>query len=399
LRDARAAVGVPGMAVGILSGGERTVWVDGELDRARPGLAVRRGTPFRIASVTKPFTATLALSLGLPLDEPIVPGWPGTTPRLLLSHSGGLASESDVPMESFGEDDGALARYLEAAPLVALPVAPGGLSSYSNTGFRLVGAAAARTAGTTYERVLAERVLEPFGLSASTFDDPGAAAARGHAADGSPLGVEHYPRARRPAGGLWSTVDDLLSFAEHHLRDGAVARSMQEPAARRPGGAYGLGWMLREARDCRQIVAHSGSVAGFQSLLLLVPGEMLAFAALTNGARGSVAIRRLLRELGLESPVPEPIRADGGEVRRYAGRYTSQNLEVTVCVEDERLVVEGGEVDPVSRRVLTTERSAAVAVGPAEFAVVGGDREGDRFDFPRADLGRFGGVIAVRAES
>ncbi len=396
LRAAREAVGVPGMAIGVLERGARSVWVDGELDLSRPGLPVTRATPFRIASITKPFTAELALEVGLALDEPVVPALAGTTPRLLLSHSGGFASESTVPMERFGEGDDALVRYLEEAPLERLPVEPGELSSYCNAGFRLVGAAAAVAAGSTYERALDEAVLKPNSLTATGFDDPGELAARGHAGDASPLGAELYPRARRPAGGLWSTVDDLLTFAERHLRGGAGPAAMQKRTAARPGGSYGLGWMLREARGGRRVVEHTGSVAGFQSRFLLLPDEGYALAALTNSARGSVAVGHLLRRLGLDSVAPE---GEPGELGGYAGVYASQNLEVHVSVERGRLVAEGGEVDPVSRRVLTSERSRARACGPHEFVVVGGDRDGDRFDFPRPGLGRFGGVIAVRVPS
>jgi CubicO group peptidase (beta-lactamase class C family) len=397
-RDIRAAEGVPGMAVGVVGRGSRSVWVDGELDRSRPGLPVTRETPFRIASITKPFTAMLALDLGLALDEPLVAALPGTTPRLLLSHSGGFASESPVPLEEFGEADDAFARYLEAAPLEPLPVAPGELSSYSNAGYRLVGAACAVAEGASFERLLGERVLGPAGLVATGFDDPGEVAARGHAGDGTPLGREPYPRARRPGGGLWSTVDDLLTFAELHLAGGGVVAAMQVATASRPGGSYGLGWMLREARGGRRCVYHSGSIAGFQSKLVLLPDEDVAFVALTNSARGSVAIERLLAERGLDAAPPAVVAVGSAELRAYEGRYASQNLAVEVRVDGDALVVDGGEVDPVSHRALVSVRSRGRPCGQGEFVVLDGDRDGERFDFPRPGLGRFGGVIAVRTE-
>src|SRR3954453_9136211 len=83
VRDARAATGVPGVAAGLLRGGETEFAADGvlELGRTEP---VRVETAFRIASVTKPFTATLcAASVGI--DERL---------EALLSHTAGLRPEA-----------------------------------------------------------------------------------------------------------------------------------------------------------------------------------------------------------------------------------------------------------------------------------------------------------------
>src|SRR5688572_7550755 len=93
------------------------------------------GTTFRIASITKPFTATLA-SLVLDLDEPLeTPAGPAT-PRQLLSHSAGLHSEAAEPFAPDSPLDEALSR----AELRAFG-APGKLYAYSNAGFWLVGRA------------------------------------------------------------------------------------------------------------------------------------------------------------------------------------------------------------------------------------------------------------------
>src|SRR6266702_5073985 len=93
VRDARAATGVPGVAAGLLRDGETVFAADGVLELGRP-LLVRAETPFRIASITKPFTATLcAATVGL--DERL---------RALLSHTAGLRPESaePLPLEAAG---------------------------------------------------------------------------------------------------------------------------------------------------------------------------------------------------------------------------------------------------------------------------------------------------------
>src|SRR6059036_1669368 len=86
VRDARARTGVPGVAAGLLAGGEVTAVADGVLARG-DATPVRPETPFRIASISKPFTASLALSC-LPAEERL---W------ALLSHTAGLRPESAVP--------------------------------------------------------------------------------------------------------------------------------------------------------------------------------------------------------------------------------------------------------------------------------------------------------------
>src|SRR5919197_4840293 len=94
--EARERWHVPGIAVGLLQDGDAVFAADGvlELGRSEP---VSPGTHFRIASVTKPFVCTLAMTLVqdglLALDQP-PPGAPTkATVRQLLSHQGGLAAE------------------------------------------------------------------------------------------------------------------------------------------------------------------------------------------------------------------------------------------------------------------------------------------------------------------
>src|SRR5258708_14988846 len=108
VQEAREKTGVPGVAAGLLRDGEAVFAADGVLELGRNEV-VHPETPFRIASITKPFTATLcAASVGL--DE---------RTRALLSHTAGLRCESVEP----------------------LPQEAIGLWSCSNAGDRQVGAA------------------------------------------------------------------------------------------------------------------------------------------------------------------------------------------------------------------------------------------------------------------
>jgi CubicO group peptidase (beta-lactamase class C family) len=405
LAPARERWGVPGLAVGVLEDGDVVTAADGLCELGSPE-PVSPETVFRIASITKPFVATLAMSLVqdglLSLDERPPGSTAEATVRQLLSNQGGLAPEWPVPFDGSDESDEAIFRLLEGEP-ERLPVGPGELFSYCNAGFWLVAAGIQRTLGITFEEAMHERVLEPLGLTSTSFVSRGAAA-QGHnqvepgADEHAPLEYV-YPRARRASGGLWSSVGDLLRFAEHHLGGpgpltAESVAEMQRPLIASHGFDYGLGWFLSERRG-RLTVEHGGSAAGYQSLLLLVPGEGVAVAALSNSSRGALAIRDVLAELGLaeeESTFVEP-----GDLSEFAGRYRGQKLELTVEPEEDGLVVGVAEIDPFKPDRQVYPAMVARRVGEREFELVDGDWVGERFDFPRPGLARMT-VLAQRVE-
>ena len=390
--EARERWSLPGLAVGVLRDGEVVAAADGVCALGRDE-QVAPDTVFRIASITKPFVGTLAMTLVqdglLALDEP-PPGSPvDATVRQLLSHQGGLASEWPAPLDEVGESDDSLLRLCELEP-ERLPVGAGDLFSYCNVGYWLVGAAIARASGTTFEEAMGDRVLEPLELRATRFEPERAAQGHEQVLPGSD---EHrradpaFPRVRRPSGGLWSSVDDLLRFASHHLggpgplTEAAIAE-MQRPHVTAPGSRVGLGWFLTR-RAGRTTVEHPGSVAGYQSLLLLVPEERCAFAALSNSSRGGAAIRDVLERLEL-GPKPRPDRRlPHDELAVFAGRYVGQGFELEIVPDDGWLRMESTELNPLTgeRHVNPSER--ARPVGDREFEIVDGEARGDRFNFPR----------------
>jgi CubicO group peptidase (beta-lactamase class C family) len=396
VENARARWNIPGLVVGVRTDGERLVAAAGvrELGREEP---VTPETIFRVASITKPFVATLALALVqdglLALDDPP----PGTrvpaTVRQLLSHQGGLAHEWPTPLDQIGEDGDALLRLAAGTP-EPLPVGPGELFSYCNAGFWLVGAAAARVSGSSFEAAMSSRVLEPLGLATTSFD---AAAGRavGHnqlepGADEHRPVADRYPRVRRPSGGLWSSVDDLLRFADHHLgAPGPLTRGsiveMQQPFARGPSFDYGLGWFLTGTRG-RRAVGHPGSAAGYQSQLLLFPDDGIAVAGLANSSRGRVAIEDVLQELGLGMRDAADVALSPAELARFEGRYGGQGVELAFARRDRMLLVEMREHDPFSGEWLTLPPVRARPIGAREFEIVDGEWRGERFDFPRDDF-------------
>jgi CubicO group peptidase (beta-lactamase class C family) len=403
--EARERWSVPGIAVGLLYDRETVFAADGVCELGGEQ-QVTPETAFRIASITKPFTATLALSLAqdglLALDEPPAGSRVEATIRQLLSHQGGLACEWPPALEELGKGDDGLQRIAEEE-LPRLPVGPGELFSYCNVGFWLVGAAVARASGLTFQAAMGAWVLEPLELGATDFLPRQATRGHEQAEPGSDehVVVNHpYPQTRTPSGGLWSNVQDLLRFAAHHLGGpGPLSRESiqetQQPQIAAPGGSYGLGWFLRQSGG-RRIVEHPGSVAGFQSLLLLAPDERFGFAALSNSSRGSAAIRDLLEWLGLGSTGPD-FTMEPEQLAAFGGTYSGDGIEVEVAPEDGRLSVAVTTFDPLSGENVAYPPVLARPVAEREFEVVDAEWRGERLTFPRDGFVCVG-VLAARTE-
>jgi CubicO group peptidase (beta-lactamase class C family) len=377
--EAAARWDVPALAVGVSLDGRRETLAVGCEPDAR----------FRVASITKPFTATLAAEL-LDLAAPAAV-WPGVTVRQLLSHMSGR--DCELPgLERLGDGDDALARVEAELPGVREWLPPGTVWSYANTGYWLAGLLAARAAGSTYEAALQALVVDRAGLERTDFGEPdldGWAVALDGSRTVAPRG---YPRARRPSGGLVSTVDDLLRFGEWHLASPLLA-ALREPVAARAGDAYGLGFFVEEVAG-RAVQGHSGSYGGFQSSLLLVPAAGAVFAGLTNSSVGAQALRQVedvfLAEAVGSGRAERPTAAvPHAELERLTGCYRQPDLELDVAAG-------GGALELRLRDARGEQPLSARPLGDRVFEVVDGQTAGHRFDFPLDGFVRFSSRLAER---
>ncbi len=362
VREARTRTGVPAVAAGLSVDGRVELAADGPIDAE---------TPFRVASITKWFTASLAAA-SIEHDAPV---------RARLSHTAGFRPEAPEP----------------------LPEACRGLWSYSNAGYWAVGEACAAAGGLSYSDTLRERILEPLGLAATTFEEP-AAAAEGHVQDGEtghrPAGTLDYPVSRRPSGGLWSTVSDILRFAEHQLGGPGPLSAEQRAALREPqaaalGAEYCLGCWRRELVGGRVAFDHEGSVGGFQSLLLVVPEEKLALAVLTNSWRGSGLIRRVVQALGL-TPATDKLSLTP-TCPLEPGRYALAGSEATVEKAGAGWRVGEAETDPLAGTRIQRAAYPVEPLGGDVYGFAGGLLMSHRVDFPRPGVARVGWLAMPRA--
>ncbi|MDC8014676.1 serine hydrolase [Tahibacter soli] len=298
------------------------------------GLAnIETGTPntpstiFRIASLTKQFTAMAILQLEeqgkLKVDDPICryladcpKSWRPITLHHLLTHTSGIRNFSSLP--DWDEDLG-LRRYRrdELVDLVrGLPLefTPGEKHKYSNSGYHLLGLAIERASGKTYAQYLHDAIFAPLGMLHTAYTEnrelvPGRATgyySRGTRFVGAPF-VD--PTASYAAGGLTSTTGDLLRWDQALYADTLVSRASRERMFTAFKDGYAYGWRIGEAYG-RRTTEHSGSLNGFSSYLLRFPDARVTVIVLGNSDRMSAGrAGRDLAAIVFGAPYAQPARS------------------------------------------------------------------------------------------
>ena len=360
---ARAESDTPGVALGLLHEREEHVAGFGTTSVENP-LAVTPETLFQIGSITKTFTGTVAMILvergHLDLDEPVRRYLPKlrladgevaarVTVRHLLTHTAGWVGDY---FADHGSGDDAAERIV--ADLVRLPQQTplGEVWSYNNAGFYLAGRVIEVVTGEPYERVVADLLLEPLGLADTLFFAEDVMTRRfavGHhrAEDGPPSVARPWAigRAHHAAGGIASSVRDLLRYARFQLGDGdgiltrASLDEMQRPhAAAAPiFGSVGITWGIDDRSGVR-IVHHGGGTNGQVALLALSPDSGTVLAVLTNHQNGGeisgAALQIVQKALGAQEVERIAVVIDPAE---YLGTYRSPLLDVEVAEKEDGL--------------------------------------------------------------
>jgi D-alanyl-D-alanine carboxypeptidase len=299
--------------------------------RAASGLAVvdpprplRGSDRFRVASVTKTFTATVVLQLvgegRIALDDRIdrrlprvIPPRRAITIRQLLNHTSGLYDF--VRDRRFQASRLVRNPRLVVSPREQISIAldhpqefrPGTDWGYSNTGYEVLGLLVERVTGQPLGRVLARRIFEPLGLRATSFEEAPRvppSTAHGYALPQvGPAAVGDAPRdvAESLDGGVWadgaivSTPDDLATFygalLGRKLLDPELLAEMTRTV---PGdlGASGLG-LFRYEVSCGAAWGHGGSMVGYLTQVFAGRdgGHIVVVVATGNTVRIASAMR------------------------------------------------------------------------------------------------------------
>jgi CubicO group peptidase (beta-lactamase class C family) len=328
LREHRIA----GLSLAVISGGDvAKVRCYGFVDQSEK-ISIASSTLFQAASISKCLTAVAALRLVdqglLVLDEDINPklqSWkiprndfvnssPVTLRRLLCHNAGftvhgfrGYAVGEPVPM---------LTQILDGVPpannaAICVDSVPGANPRYSGGGYTVLQQVLIDIVGRPFPELMQSLVLQPLGMTASTFDQPlpealRLGAATGHTQNGQPIagGARIYPEMA--AAGLWSTPSDLARFVIGIQQSPAGrAGSILSPAGVRemltPQAAkYGLGPTILGQGQTLQFI-HSGRNAGFDAVLMGGAANGKGVVVMVNANADPKVLNSILKAVTQES--------------------------------------------------------------------------------------------------
>ncbi len=311
------------------------------------------GTPYPLASASKPIVATAMMMLHqrgiVDIQSPAshyaggwfscatsAPAHPAYSLRQLLNHTSGLGTygriywnDRDLPVKNL-EDS--FHKY----GFLAQP--PGKVFEYSNLGYGLIGHIIENQGGTSLADFLDTEVFNPLGMIDSmmveNFSSP-VKAARKYGASGLPL-IETY-NDTPGAGNVFASAHDLTLFGLFHLSSSGdsqsmlsqenklLMRSFVEPTARYSyynASHYGLGWYFRTDSHGNTIVWHEGGMPGASAIILLLPEQDIVASVVINATDANPQAQTIANSLiQVLEPSNQSISFDATEGFE---RYTDQ---------------------------------------------------------------------------
>ena len=351
---------VPSIAVAVVKDG-KIIFEDGfgfaDVERQVRATA---HTPYSLASITKPITATAVMKLHeagkLDIDLPIerylggiklaghAGSTAGVTARRIMSHSAGLPLYGHFYLD--GSKPADAKETISKFGLVVFE--PGTRFRYSNMGMRIVDTAIASVSGQTFGEYLGREVFLPLGMKNSVVAlSPRADAAVRYAQGGKPM--PFYASDHPGSGDVWASAHDMARFLafsmgtplpdQRQILSPATRLQMQKPFSAlpmpTPPGAprrdLGANWILTTVNGHPQMW-HSGGQPGVSTFMAFYPDQKLGMVLLSNASaplrpvaesiRKAVAPELVSNDREEAPPEAQPIRFKGewkGTVTNYAG--------------------------------------------------------------------------------
>jgi CubicO group peptidase (beta-lactamase class C family) len=351
--------------------------------------ARRRANPdtrFQAASISKPVAAVAALALvsrgRFTLDENVnkyLKSWKipenqftstdKVTLRRLLSHSAGT-TVSGFRGYSSREALPTLLQVLNGvkpanSPPVVVDIPVGSRGRYSGGGISIVQQMIEDETGKPFAQAARELVLEPFGMTHSTFLQPLPQdlledAATGYLASGLPVEGRFHIYPEKAAAGLWTTAEDLAKFAIELQKIGAgkstkvISQALANEMMKRQSEQWGLGVAV-QGEGAATRFGHGGSNVGFRSVMQSYRAAASGVVVMTNSDTGAPVADDLVRAVAREYRWPGlgPIErtlgsSDPATYKDFAGRYEigTRSPPVILRIElyGERLFEGAGEI-------------------------------------------------------
>ncbi|MDQ3948948.1 MAG: beta-lactamase family protein, partial [Gemmatimonadota bacterium] len=378
--------GVPAVSVAVINDG-RIEWAKAygltDVATRRPATTA---TLFQAASISKPVAAMGALRLvqegWLALDEDIhtkLRSWKvaaneltarrPVTLRLIMTHSAGLTVHG-FPGYAPGVAVPTVVQLLGGekpanTAAVRVDIEPGSRWRYSGGGTTVMQLLMTDVTGEPFPSLMRRLVLDPIGMTASTYEQPlptsrAVEAAIGYQSGGAAVAGRYHTYPEMAAAGLWTTPTDLARFVievQRSLAGGSnkvLWREMTVAMLTRGVGAHGLGPGIDGAGDSLRF-GHGGANEGFRAMFTGFATRGQGAAVMTNSDAGMAlvgeimqAIAREYRWPGFAPRVVVALAMTADAMGEYAGRYVlaGRPLELHIAVADGQLIARQGDGTP-----------------------------------------------------
>lgn len=299
---------VPGAAVMVIKNGEIIFQKGYGLANIELKIPVTEKTNFRLASVTKQFTALSVLMLiergALEINttlKDIFPGYPDygnkITIKHLLQHTSGLIDYEDLIHDSVSvqlKDKDVLDLMMNSDSTY---FEPGSQHRYSNSGYALLALTVEKISGKPFRDFLYDNIFKPLGMTNTiAFENNiNEVKNRGYGYTITETGTELTDQSITSAvlgdGGIYSSLNDLYKWDKalytNSLIDEKYLIESWTPGITSDDAEfpYGYGWHLEEYRNTK-IVYHTGSTKGFRNIIYRMPEEKFTIIILTNRNAG-----------------------------------------------------------------------------------------------------------------
>jgi CubicO group peptidase (beta-lactamase class C family) len=304
-----AVPGAPGASVVVVRDGRVVLRRAFGLANLDPRTAATPRSDYRLASLTKQFTAMAVMILAeqhrLSFDDPVaryLPSLPaharGVTIRQLLNHTSGIwAYEDFVPdSQTYQVKDADALELIGRADSLYFP--PGSAYRYSNTGYALLALVVEQVSGMPFARFLKRHIFVPAGMLNTVAFQEGISRVPHRAYGFTAEGARFLPTDQSNTsavlgdGGIYTSVDDLVLW-HLALERGRFVRPATQQLAWTPAtltngqpSGYGFGWFVeRDAHGLR--LWHHGETRGFTNGIVRYPDQRLMVAVLTNRTGGA----------------------------------------------------------------------------------------------------------------
>jgi len=319
-------------------------------------------TVFRLASVTKQFTAAAIMMLQergkLNVNDAVCkylndcpPVWQTITIRHLLTMTHGIAGVNALELGALRGLPVPWDQWLEATAKKPLEFTPGEKFKYSGSGYTLLGFIIEKVSGKSYGEFLQQNIFTPLEMKQTGYEDPlkiiknratGYKQLPGDAITNLPYReiIRMYA-----SGGIYSTTEDLLLwdkalYTEKLLSRKSIDEMFTPFREMYPSKSYAYG-LWTSQKFGRTEIAHGGNATGFITYLARYPSDRVTVIVLSNNERGSsLKISNVLSAIVFGAPYEIPkerkaVAVASSVLDKYVGEYQFQYPPTTFIITNE----------------------------------------------------------------